>query len=129
MGPAYERLVAAHRQPAPVTVTQPAMPPLARYTALLEGIWERRWLTNDGQLHQRFERALAEHLGVPWLSLFNNGTTALLVALQSLRIESGSVITTPFTFPATTHALHWNRLTPIFADVDPLTFNLDPRGV
>jgi dTDP-4-amino-4,6-dideoxygalactose transaminase len=129
MTPAYDRLVAEHRQPAPVTVTQPALPPLADYAELLKGIWERRWLTNEGQLHQQFERALAEHLGVPHLSLFNNGTTALLVALQSLSIERGSVITTPFTFPATTHALHWNRLTPVFADVDPRTFNLDPSSV
>lgn len=122
-------LLARYRQPAPVTVTRPSMPPLADYTKLLEGIWSRRWLTNNGDLHQELAAKVSAYLGVENLSLFCNGATALLVALQALRINSGEVITTPFTFPATTHVLHWNRVRPVFCDIEDKTFNLDPRIV
>lgn len=98
----------------PVYVTRPNMPRLEDMTALLSGVWDRRILTNNGPLHTQLETALAAYLGVEQLSLFCNGTIALLVALQSLRINSGEVITTPFTFPATTHVLYWNRITPVF---------------
>src|SRR5207302_7982323 len=80
-------------------------------------------------LHRELEERLRRHLGVEHLSLFCNGATALLVALQALGIDSGEVITTPFTFPATTHVLHWNRVTPVFCDIEPRTFNLDPAAV
>ncbi len=113
----------------PVYVTRPALPSLGDYTRLLEGVWDRRWLTNDGELHQRLEAALQEHLGVRHVSLFCNGTLSLLVALQALDLGGGEVVTTPFTFPATTNVLHWNRLEPVFCDIDPATFNIDPGRV
>jgi dTDP-4-amino-4,6-dideoxygalactose transaminase len=98
-------------------------------TKLLQGVWDSRILTNNGPLHAELEGALAKRLGVEQLSLFCNGTIALLVALQSLRINGGEVITTPFTFPATTHVLYWNRITPVFCDIDPKTYNLDPAQI
>jgi dTDP-4-amino-4,6-dideoxygalactose transaminase len=122
-------LVKERRLPDPVMVTRPSMPPLADYTRLLAGIWERRWLTNDGELHRQLEKDVAEHLGVEHLSLFNNGATALLVMLQALRINTGEVITTPFTFPATAHILHWNRVKPVFCDIEEKTFNIDPARI
>ncbi len=114
--------------PSSITVTKPSLPPLEEYVALLRDIWDRRWLTNRGNYHEAFERALAQHLGVPHVSLFCNGTMALQVALQALRI-SGEVITTPFSFPATTHAIYWNHCTPVFCDIDPESCNLDPKKV
>lgn len=126
---AHAELVAANRFPEPVYVTRPSMPALEDYTRLLEEIWTRRWLTNDGELHQRLERALRGYCGVDNLSLFCNGTIALLVALQALQIESGEVITTPFTFAATSHVLHWNHVRPVFCDIDPNTYSLDPGRV
>ena len=122
-------LVRAYRFPEPVYVTRPTMPDLDEYTEYLRGIWERRWLTNDGVLHQELERRLCEYLDVEYLSLFCNGTIALLVALQALRISSGEVITTPFTFPATAHVLYWNGLRPVFCDIDEATFNIDPNYI
>ncbi len=122
-------LVRARCFDAPRYVTRPVMPPLEEYTELLRGVWDRRWLTNDGELHQRLERELEAHLGVKHASLFCNGTLSLLVALQALDLRMGEVITTPFTFPATTNVLHWNRLRPVFCDVDPVTFNIDPERV
>jgi len=124
-----EPLVRARCFDAPRYVTRPVMPPLEEYTDLLRGVWERRWLTNDGELHQRLERELEVYLGVKHASLFSNGTLSLLVALQALDLQAGEVITTPFTFPATTNVLHWNRLRPVFCDVDPVTFNIDPERV
>ncbi|MCL4692260.1 MAG: DegT/DnrJ/EryC1/StrS family aminotransferase [Candidatus Hydrogenedentes bacterium] len=115
--------------PEPVYVTKPTMPDLGRYTQELESLWKTGWLTNQGCMHQDLERRLEQHLGVENLSLFCNGTIALLVALQSLRINGGEVITTPFTFAATPHVLHWNGVTPVFADIDPHTFNLDPARI
>jgi dTDP-4-amino-4,6-dideoxygalactose transaminase len=105
------------------------MPSLEQYTHRLHAIWERQWLTNDGELHKELELRLAEHLGVEHLSLFCNGTVALMVALQALGITSGEVITTPFTFPATPHVLYWNRIQPVFCDIDEKTFNLDPDRI
>jgi dTDP-4-amino-4,6-dideoxygalactose transaminase len=113
----------------PAHVTRPTMPNLHEYQRLLGEIWDSRWLTNQGPFHQRLEQRLAEYLGEPHVSLFCNGTIALLVALQALRINSGQVITTPFTFPATPHVLFWNRIEPVFCDVDPETMNLDPRQI
>lgn len=122
-------LIEAHRLSEPVLVMRPSLPDLAEYGELLQGIWARRWLTNDGELHRRLEDELVRYLGASYVSLFCNGATALLVALQALGIDGGEVITTPFTFPATTHVLHWNRVRPVFADVDPVHFNLDPAAV
>jgi dTDP-4-amino-4,6-dideoxygalactose transaminase len=122
-------LVRARRFDTPRYVTRPVMPPLDAYTELLRGVWDRRWLTNDGELHQRLERELEAYLGVNHASLFCNGTLSLLVALQALDLRVGEVITTPFTFPATTNVLHWNRLRPVFCDVDPVTLNIDPERV
>jgi dTDP-4-amino-4,6-dideoxygalactose transaminase len=118
-----------YRQPQPVFVARPTMPPLADYVGSLEAIWETHWLTNEGRFHEAFKDRLAGYLGVEHVNLFCNGTLALLVALQTLEIDSGEVITTPFTFPATPHVLHWNRVQPVFADIDPVTLNLDPRRV
>jgi dTDP-4-amino-4,6-dideoxygalactose transaminase len=114
--------------PAPIYVTRPLTPPLEEYTTLLKSIWTSQWFTNNGPLHERLEKELAAFLGARHLSLFNNGTIALIVACQALKL-TGEVITTPFTFPATPHVLHWNRLTPVFADIHPETMNIDPARI
>lgn len=111
-----------------VFVTQPHLPPLEEFVPYLERIWNSKVLTNGGPFHQQLERDLAEHLGVKELALFTNGTLALVTALQALRI-TGEVITTPFSFVATSHALQWNGIEPVFADIDPKTLNLDPKCI
>jgi dTDP-4-amino-4,6-dideoxygalactose transaminase len=118
-----------YRLPNPVYITRPTMPELSAYTESLKQIWKSAWLTNDGRFHLEFESKLKEYLQVEHLNLFVNGTIALLVALQALRINGGEVLTTPFTFPATTHVLHWNRITPVFCDIDERTFNIDPARI
>ena len=112
----------------PIYVTQPQLPPLEELMPLLEQIWERRILTNNGPFHKQLEQALCEYLGVEHLALFCNGTIALVTALRALRI-TGEVITTPYSFVATAHSLLWNNITPVFVDIDPHTFNLDPAKV
>ncbi|MDX9694245.1 MAG: DegT/DnrJ/EryC1/StrS family aminotransferase [Bacteroidales bacterium] len=112
----------------PIYVTQPALPPLEEFTELLKQIWDNKILTNNGPFHKQFEKELAEYLGVKYISLFTNGTLALMTALQALCI-TGEVITTPFSFVATTHSLWWNNIKPVFADIEPNTFNLDPAKV
>lgn len=112
----------------PVYVTRPLLRPLAEYLPALEEIWESGWLTNGGAKHAQLEQELGAYLNAPHLSLFNNGTIALIVACQALRL-SGEVITTPFTFPATPHVLTWNGITPVFADIHPETLTLDPEGI
>jgi dTDP-4-amino-4,6-dideoxygalactose transaminase len=112
----------------PIYVTQPYLPPLEEFLPYLEQIWESRWLTNNGPFHQKFEKALCHYLGVDHLALFANGTLALVTALQTLRIV-GEVITTPYSFVATTHSLLWNGLKPVFVDIDPATLNLDPDKI
>jgi dTDP-4-amino-4,6-dideoxygalactose transaminase len=109
-------------------VTQPFLPPLEEFLPYLEKIWQEKWLTNNGAFHQQLEQKLAAYLKVSQLSLFTNGTIALITALQALRI-TGEVITTPFTFVATAHSLLWNKNTPVFVDIDPQTFNLDSEKV
>jgi dTDP-4-amino-4,6-dideoxygalactose transaminase len=111
-----------------IPVTQPLLPPLEEFVPYLEQIWKSRWLTNAGPFHEKLEKDLAEYLGVEHLSLFTNGTLALLTALQALRI-TGEVITTPYSFVATAHSLVWNGIKPVFADIDPHTFNLDPDRI
>lgn len=112
----------------PIYVTRPSLPPLEEFTACLEEIWDSRVLTNDGKFVKTFEADLTRFLGVTHGSVFCNGTIALQTALQGLRV-TGEVITTPFTFPATVHSLHWNGCTPVFCDVDPSDLNLDPKRV
>ena len=111
-----------------VYVTQPSLPNLEDYTSLLRQIWESKVLTNNGPFHELFENALAKHLGVKYISVFNNGTIGLLTAFQALEIK-GEVITTPFSFVATANSLLWNNLTPVFCDVDPIYGNLDPTKI
>ena len=122
-------LLERHRFEEPVYVTRPTLPKLEDYQRKLERIWETRWLTNDGECHTQLREALCEYLGVEHLNLCCNGTLALLLALQAARINGGEVITTPFTFPATPHALYWNRVEPVFCDIDETTFNLDPDRI
>lgn len=112
----------------PIPVTQPFMPPLDDFLPYLSRIWESKWLTNAGEFHDELEHSLARHLGVDHLSLFTNGTIALIVALQALRI-TGEVITTPYSFVATAHSLLWNNIRPVFADIQVDTFNLDPGRI
>lgn len=111
-----------------IYVTQPDLPPLDEFLVYLERIWDNKILTNGGPFHQQLEEALCDYLGVKYVSLFANGTIALVTALQALRI-TGEVITTPYSFVATTHSLLWNGIKPVFVDIDPLTLNLDPRKI
>jgi len=112
----------------PIYVTQPYLPPLEEFIPDLEKIWNSRILTNAGPFHEQFERALCEYLGIEHISLFVNGTIALVTALQALRV-TGEVITTPYSFVATAHSLLWNGIKPVFVDIDPTTLNLDPRRI
>jgi dTDP-4-amino-4,6-dideoxygalactose transaminase len=112
----------------PTYVTQPSLPPLADFIPYLEQIWSNRVLTNGGPFHQQLEKALCEHLGVEHISLFTNATIALVTALQALQI-TGEVITTPYSFVATSHSLLWNSIKPVFVDIDPNTLNLDPAKI
>ncbi len=114
--------------PHPIYVTQPLLPDLQDYYRLLEQVWESRFLTNNGPLAKRLEKELAQYLGVPHLSLFSNGTIALQLACRVLRLK-GEVITTPFTFAATSHALYWNGLKPVFCDVEDESLTMDPDKV
>lgn len=112
----------------PVYVTQPYLPSLDEFIPYLEQIWENKILTNGGPMHQELEQVLCDYLGVQHIALFNNGTIALLTALQALRV-TGEVITTPYSFVATAHSLLWNGLKPVFVDIDPNTLNMDPSKI
>lgn len=120
--------MSVHKPGKPIYVTEPDLPPLQEFIPYLEQIWASKWLTNNGPFHQQLEQALCDYLGVRHLSLFTNGTLALVTALQTLRI-SGEVITTPYSFVATAHSLTWNNIKPVFVDIDPLTMNLDPAKI
>ncbi len=111
-----------------ITVTSPLLPNLEEFHVLLKEIWDSKWITNNGSFHRRLETALAEYLKVPYVSLFTNGTLPLITALQALRI-TGEVITTPYSFVATTHALWWNGIKPVFVDIEPETGNIDPNKI
>ena len=111
-----------------ITVTSPLLPDLKEFEKLLEDIWQRKWLTNNGHYHKELERALSEYLGAPYLSLFTNGTLPLITALQAMGVK-GEVITTPYSFVATTHSLWWNGIKPVFVDVEEKTGNLDPEKI
>ena len=112
----------------PIYVTSPLLPSLEDFTFLLKKIWESKMLTNNGNFHQKLEEELAKYLKVPYLSLFTNGTLPLITALQAMRI-TGEVITTPFSFVATTHSLWWNGIKPVFVDIESETCNLDPSKI
>lgn len=112
----------------PIYVTRPILPPLDVLQEKLAEVWRSQWLTNGGRQHDELEEAIRSHLQVPHLSLFNNGTIALLAALRGLGL-TGDVITTPFTFPATPHSLTWSGITPVFADIDPVRMTVDPEQV
>ena len=112
-----------------ITVTSPLLPNLDEFNKILRQIWESRWITNNGFFHQQLEHALAEYLGVKYLSLFTNGTLPLITALQALGLTKGEVITTPYSFVATTHSIWWNGLSPVFVDVEPTTGNIDPNKI
>lgn len=111
-----------------ITVTSPLLPDINEFTALIKEIWDSKWITNNGRFHQQLEKELAYYLKVPYISLFTNGTLPLITALQALRI-TGEVITTPYSFVATTHSLWWNGIKPVFVDVDPNTCNIDPTKI
>lgn len=111
-----------------ITVTTPLLPDLDDFNYLLKEIWSSKWITNNGQFHQKLEEALCDYLKVPFISLFTNGTLPLLTALQALRI-SGEVITTPYSFVATTHSIWWNGIKPVFVDIDPSNCGIDPDKI
>ena len=111
-----------------ITVTSPLLPDLGEFTDMLKDIWAKKWITNNGEYHRRLEGALAEYLKVPYVSLFTNGTLPLITALQALRI-TGEVITSPYSFVATTHSLWWNGIKPVFVDIDPATGNIAPDKI
>ena len=111
-----------------ITVTSPLLPDLDEFNAMLKDIWNSKWITNNGQFHKQLEKDLAEYLEVPYVSLFTNGTLPLLTALQALRI-TGEVITTPYSFVATTHCIWWSGCKPVFVDIDPATGNIDPNKI
>ena len=116
------------REAKPVYVTRPALPALDEFIESLKVIWDSRLLTNNGPFHKQFERELADYLGVKYISLFANGTLALVTALQALRV-TGEVITTPYSFVASTHALWWNNIKPVFVDIEPEFLTLDPAKI
>lgn len=111
-----------------ITVTSPLLPNLEEFNTMLKEIWDSKWITNNGQFHRQLEKELAEYLGVPYVSLFTNGTLPLLTALQALRV-TGEVITTPYSFVATTHCIWWSSCKPVFVDIDPATGNIDPEKI
>ena len=111
-----------------ITVTSPLLPNLDEFNQMLKEIWTSKWITNNGQFHKQLEKALCEYLKVPYISLFTNGTLPLLTALQALRI-TGEVITTPYSFVATTHSIWWNGCTPVFVDIEEETCGMDPDKI
>lgn len=111
-----------------ITVTSPLLPNLEDFNEMLKEIWASKWVTNMGQFHKQLEKALCEYLKVPYISLFTNGTLPLLTALQALRI-TGEVITTPYSFVATTHSIWWNGCRPVFVDIEEETCGIDPDKI
>lgn len=111
-----------------ITVTSPLLPNLDEFHEMLKEIWNSKWITNNGSFHKQLEMALAKYLKVPFISLFTNGTLPLLTALQALRI-TGEVITTPYSFVATTHSIWWNGCRPVFVDINPATGNINPDKI
>ena len=112
-----------------IFVTSPLLPDLQEFNKYLQQIWESKWITNNGSFHLQLEKALAEYLGVEYISLFTNGTLPLITALQALGLKKGEVITTPYSFVATTHSIWWNQLTPVFVDIEEETCGMDPAKI
>ena len=112
-----------------ILVTSPLLPDLQEFNRYLEQIWDSKWITNNGSFHQQLEKALAEYLGVEYISLFTNGTLPLITALQALGLTKGEVITTPYSFVATSHSIWWNQLTPVFVDIEEDTCGMDPAKI
>lgn len=112
-----------------ILVTSPLLPDLKEFNKVLEQIWESKWITNNGSFHQQLEKALAEYLGVEYISVFTNGTLPLITALQALGLTKGEVITTPYSFVATSHSIWWNQLTPVFVDIEEETCGMDPAKI
>ena len=111
-----------------ITVTSPLLPNLDEFNSMLKEIWDSKWVTNNGHFHKQLEKALCEYLKVPFISLFTNGTLPLLTALQALHI-TGEVITTPYSFVATTHSIWWNGCKPVFVDIEEDTCGIDPKQI
>ena len=111
-----------------INVTRSSMPPFEEYCEEIRGLWDSRWLTNMGKKHQELERALGDYLGCEFLALHTNGHLALENLLEAFELK-GEIITTPFTFASTTHAITRCGCTPVFGDIDPLSFTLDPKGI
>lgn len=112
-----------------ITVTSPLLPPLEEFILCLQQIWDSKWITNNGSFHQLLEKELANYLGVEYISLFTNGTLPLITAFQALGIHEGEVITTPYSFVATSHAIWWNGLKPVFVDIEEETCGIDPNKI
>ena len=112
-----------------ILVTSPLLPKLEELNELMTDIWNRKWITNAGHYHQRLESELAKYLGVEYISVFTNGTLPLITALQALGLTKGEVITTPYSFVATTHSIWWNQLTPVFVDIEEETCGMDPAKI
>ena len=112
-----------------ILVTSPLLPDLQEFNHCLQQIWDSKWITNNGSFHQQLEKALAEYLGVEYISLFTNGTLPLITALQALGLTKGEVITTPYSFVATSHSIWWNQLTPVFVDIEEETCGMDPAKI
>ena len=112
-----------------ILVTSPLLPDLKEFNKYLEQIWESKWITNNGSFHQQLEKALADYLGVEYISLFTNGTLPLITALQALGLTKGEVITTPYSFVATSHSIWWNQLIPVFVDIEEETCGMDPSKI
>ena len=112
-----------------ITVTAPLLPDLEEFKTMLKEIWKSKWITNNGLFHRQLEKALAEYLGVEYISVFTNGTLPLITALQALGLTKGEVITTPYSFVATSHSIWWNGLTPVFVDIEEETCGMDPAKI
>ncbi len=112
-----------------ILVTSPLLPDLQEFNQYLRQIWDSKWITNNGSFHQQLEKALAEYLGVEYISVFTNGTLPLITALQALGLTKGEVITTPYSFVATSHSIWWNQLTPVFVDIEEETCGMDPAKI
>ena len=113
----------------PILVTSPLLPDLQKFNSYLQEIWDSKWITNNGSFHQQLEKALAEYLGVEYISVFTNGTLPLITALQALGLTKGEVITTPYSFVATSHSIWWNQLTPVFVDIEEESCGMDPAKI
>lgn len=113
----------------PILVTSPLLPNLQEFNSYLQEIWDSKWITNNGSFHQQLEKALAEYLGVEYISVFTNGTLPLITALQALGLTKGEVITTPYSFVATSHSIWWNQLTPVFVDIEEESCGMDPAKI